>query len=225
MESGPASPGQAGSDELEQVHWLQRVIAGLGVFFAFVIGIAILKSAREALPFLVVPFLPTVWPLFARQQRTFRHRCLVVGTTLCVLGVLLACVGMFFVIPSNVMLLLAVAADPRRKSVLARIRTAVAVGVAGLITAGACVMFGNVLAGPAGYSVEFAGDANAVTGGDGLSGATSVSSGPSGTPGRTRLTITYSTSLFGDERRELREYLESLPDAGPVEDCGRGPCR
>ncbi|MFD5144384.1 hypothetical protein [Streptomyces sp. NPDC058401] len=147
MENGDIAAGPAGTVRLvepaeppgpvepDTVHWLQRSMAGAAAFLAAV-PVAFALVNPVGLVFLF-PFVAVAWPLFLRDRAAFRATCKGVGAVLTGLGVLLTCFGMFVVIPSAVMLLLAASADPRRRPVLARVYAGLAVAITGAALAGA----------------------------------------------------------------------------------------
>ncbi|MCP3755221.1 hypothetical protein [Streptomyces sp. TBY4] len=225
---GPAGPaGLAGPSETvepDPVHWLQRSMAGAAAFLAAIpVTFALVNPVGLLLLF---PFIAAAWPLFLRDRAAFRATCKGVGTVLTGLGVLLTCFGMFVVIPSAVILLLAASADPRRRPVRARVHAGIAVAVTGAATAGALYVAVPVVQDllPAhSYSVDVPDE----SGGDWMPelrpyGATGM--GSHGTGSGTRLVVTYDENLTEAERAALREYLSTIPGAGPVRACGRFGC-
>ncbi len=86
----------------------------------------------------VVPCLALLGPVLVRDPRVFRRICLWLPVALIPAGMVLFLIGMFLMIPSAVLLLLARGADPRLHPVGARVRA----GLAGLITL--CTAWGTI---------------------------------------------------------------------------------
>ncbi|WP_405491114.1 hypothetical protein [Streptomyces sp. NBC_00096] len=210
----------------ERIHWLQRSMAGVAALLA-----AAAAAWGTQFPLgipLLLPFLAVAWTLFVRDRQAFRSRCLVVGAGVTVAGVLLVCIGMFVMIPSGVILLLARSADPRRRPVLARVYAGLTVAAAAtLVTAGAPLAYDVWLKPSHSYSVEISGDLYGTAGADPEAdlwqyGVTGISE--SGLDSGTRLRVTYDEDLDPAGRAALREALARMPGAGPVKECGRGDC-
>lgn len=219
--------GQAPTDPepAERAHPLQRSMAGAATFLAAIGAVWGLHSPVGAV--LLFPFIAIAWTLFVRELKGFRALCHGVGAVVTVFGLLLACIGVFVMIPSSLILLMAAAADPRRRPVLARVWAGVtATVVIGALTAVTPLAYDAWLRPSYAYSVEIAGGAYGMGGpGSGVSswdGVTGVSE--SGLDSGTRLVVTYDKALTEAERTALRDALAAMPGAGPVEACGRGGC-
>lgn len=76
----------------------------------------------DAISRLVAGVLPAI-PLLARNPRTFRKTCVIEGLTLIVIGFWLAIGGLFILIPSALVLILAAYAGPTSSRWHARILT------------------------------------------------------------------------------------------------------
>ncbi|WP_412077424.1 hypothetical protein ACLF6K_22890 [Streptomyces xanthophaeus] len=114
------------------VHGVQRAIAGGALLLG---GLVLLWGAGVGIPgAFVLPFAALIAPVLVRDHTWFRRVCLGVALVLLPAGVLLYLVGMFLMIPSAVLLLLARGADPRRSPSGARVRAGIA-GLLGLLTA------------------------------------------------------------------------------------------
>ncbi|MFE9562446.1 hypothetical protein ACFYM0_15225 [Streptomyces sp. NPDC006487] len=227
---GPAEPAEPAEPvEPDSVHWLQRSMAGAAAFLAAVpVACALLNPM--GLVFLL-PFAAVAWLLFLRDRASFRATCHGVGIVLTLFGVLLTCFGMFVVIPSAVILLLAASADPRRRPVLARVHAGIAVAVTAAATVGvvyvAVPVAKDLLKPVHSYSVEVPDDVYGS--GDWMPelqpyGVTGIGSHGAGSGTRTRVKVTYDENLTEAERAALREFLSALPGAGPVKPCGRLGC-
>lgn len=121
----PAAAPEPGSAAPERPHWLQRSLAGLAVLVMAVVTAWGMASPQGAL--LLLPLGIIASPLFVREREAFRVLCLVLGGFGLLFGTLLAVLGLFTVIPSAVVLLLAATADPRRRPVLAHVYAGAAV--------------------------------------------------------------------------------------------------
>ncbi|MCX4546163.1 hypothetical protein [Streptomyces sp. NBC_01565] len=121
LPSAPAAPAgpEAGAALPDRVHWLQRAMAGAAVLLgAIVAGWGLLSPLGVIL---VPPFVAIAWTVFVRERGSFQTLCLGVGLGVSLFGVVLACFGTFAFIPSALILLMARAADPRQRPVLARV--------------------------------------------------------------------------------------------------------
>lgn len=109
------------------VHGVQRAIAGGALLLG---GLALVWSLGVGIPgAFILPFAALIAPVLVRDRTWFRRVCLGMALVLLPAGVLLYLLGMFLMIPSAVLLLLARGADPRRSPSGARVRA----GFAGLL--------------------------------------------------------------------------------------------
>ncbi|MFG2982718.1 hypothetical protein ACGFYQ_15900 [Streptomyces sp. NPDC048258] len=115
-----------------QVHAVQRAIAGCALLLGgLATGWSLGVGTTGAFVF---PFLALMAPVLVRNRVGFRWLCTWLPVVLIPFGLLLFLVGMFLMVPSAVLLLLARGADPRRHPVGAWVRAGLA-GVIGLCTA------------------------------------------------------------------------------------------
>ncbi|MGW6707967.1 hypothetical protein ACWGDE_24175 [Streptomyces sp. NPDC054956] len=223
--AAPASDAAPDAAPVERVHRLQRSMAGAAALLAAVMTLWTLFYPPAMI--LVLPFVAITWTLFLRDARAFRAMCRGVGAVVTVLGVVLACFGMFVMIPSAVILLLAASADPRRRPVLARVCAGLTAVTAVTVLVAVAPLARDVMRQPHAYSVVIPGNAY---GDDGRGPASELwQYGVTGTvetglDSGTRLEVTYDEDLTGAERAALRDYLAAIPGAGPVEACGRLGC-
>ncbi|MFD8948628.1 hypothetical protein ACFV0B_07210 [Streptomyces xanthophaeus] len=116
------------------VHALQRAMAGVALLLgALATGWSLGVGTTGAFVF---PFLALMAPVLVRNRVGFRRICLWLAVVLIPAGVVLYLVGMFLLIPSAVLLLLARGADPRRSPSGAWVRA----GCASLIALSTAVM-------------------------------------------------------------------------------------
>lgn len=219
MESEPVE-----SKSAERAHWLQRSTAGLATLL-MVAMTALGATAPLGSMVLLLPLVAVAGTLFVRERDAFRTLCIVVGGFGFIVGMLLFSFGLFVVVPSAIVLLLAAWADPRRSPAVAWAFAALAVMVTALaLTATGWVAYNNLRPEYA-YSVEIPGPLYRE---DGLAedlwqhGVTGITESPVGS--MNRVEVMYDDSLTGPERAALREVLKAIPGAGPLKDCGTGDC-
>lgn len=230
MESKPAESEPAESKPAERAHWLQRSLAGLATLLMVAMTALCVMSPLGGMV-LLLPLVAVIWTLFVRERAAFRTLCTVVGGFGFIVGMLLFSFGLFVVVPSAIVLLLAAWADPRRSPAVAWAFAALAAMVAALaLTAAGALAYNTHLRPSYAYSVDVP---TSLYGEDGipevdlrLDGVTGVHEAFADST--TRVVVTYDKSLTGPERaalREaLREALKAIPGAGPLKDCGRGDC-
>ncbi|MFE9631796.1 hypothetical protein [Streptomyces sp. NPDC006463] len=119
-----------------RVHAVQRAIAG-GALLLGGLATAWSLGVGTAGAF-VLPLLALTAPVLVRSPVGFRRLCAWLPVVLIPISLVLFLIGMFLMIPSAVLLLLARGADPRRHPVGARVRAGIA-GVIGLCAAGGIV--------------------------------------------------------------------------------------
>ncbi|MCX5405877.1 YbaN family protein [Streptomyces sp. NBC_00335] len=225
QEWGPVEALEEHAGPEERIHWLQRSMAGLAALL-----MAALTAVCATSPLGMVLLLPLVAiasTLFVRERDAFRTLCITVGGLGFLIGILLATFGFLPVLPSAIVLLLAAWADPRRSTVCASVCAAVSVLVAAVaLTAAGSLAYNAWLRPSYAYSVDVEGRLYTQ---DGLHegelweyGVTGIYE--TGLDTGTRLKVTYDESLTGPERAALRAFLEDIPGAGPLQDCGRGDC-
>ncbi|MFE4632973.1 hypothetical protein ACFRJ1_06295 [Streptomyces sp. NPDC056773] len=213
----------------ERAHWLQRSLAGLATLL--MVAMTAFCATSPLGMVLLLPLVAIAWTLFVRERDAFRTLCTAVGGFGLVIGILLAFLGFFPVVPSTIVLLLAAWADPRRSPALAWAFAALAAMVAAAtLTAAGALAYNAYLRPSYSYSVDVPDSLYTEDGLpkvdlrlDGVTGVHEAFVDPA-----TRVVVTYDKSLTGPERaalREgLREALKAVPGAGPLKDCGRGDC-
>ncbi|WP_407838145.1 hypothetical protein ACE1OC_19940 [Streptomyces sp. DSM 116496] len=225
MESEPVE-----SKSAERAHWLQRSLAGLATLLLVAMTALCVMSPLGGMV-LILPLVAITWSLFVRERDAFRTLCIVVGGFGFIVGMLLFSFGLFVVVPSTIVLLLAAWADPRRSPAVAWAFAALAAMVAALaLTAAGWLAYNAYLRPSYAYSVDIPSSLYSEDGLpkvdfrlDGVTGVHEAFLDPV-----TRVQVTYDKSLTGPERaalREaLREVLKAIPGAGPLKDCGTGDC-
>ncbi|MER5759003.1 hypothetical protein [Streptomyces sp. NPDC002082] len=132
------------SKSAERAHWLQRATAGLATLLMVAVT-ALGATAPLGSMVLLLPLVAVAGTLFVRERDAFRTLCIVVGGFGFIVGMLLFSFGLFLVVPSAIVLLLAAWADPRRSPAVAWAFAALAAMVTALaLTATGWVAYNNL---------------------------------------------------------------------------------